>query len=202
MAMSERPLLICDADEVLVQFASTFETYLGEQGFSIHFASFALSGNIRAIATGELASRKQVSQMVDDFFADRVEACPPVAGAVEALNTLADYADIVVLTNIPAAQEARRAAALAGYGMAYKVYSNEGPKGPAVKALAGARRKVAFVDDMASHHQSVAEIIAPVHRLHLVSDVRLRPLIPAAPYAHARIDDWHAALPHLLSILG
>jgi hypothetical protein len=200
--MSERPLLICDADEVLVQFASSFEVYLGEQGYSINFSSFALHGNIHKLATGAAASRQQVGQMLDDFFTDRIEACPPVAGAVEALQTLSQHADIVVLTNIPAVHEARRETALAGFGMAYKVYSNEGPKGPAVKALAGMRRKVAFVDDTSAHHQSVAETISHVHRLHLVADKRLRPLIPAAPYAHARIDDWHEALPHLLGVLG
>jgi beta-phosphoglucomutase-like phosphatase (HAD superfamily) len=200
--MSDRPLLICDADEVLVQFASTFETYLDEQGYNISFASFALSGNIRRIDNGEAASRKHVNQLVDAFFADRVEACPPVPGAVDALKQLSERADIVVLTNIPAAQEARRAAALAAQGMAFKVYSNEGPKGPAVKLLAGARRRVAFVDDMPPHHQSVAETISHVHRLHLVADMRLRSLIPAAPHAHARIDDWHEALPHLLTVLG
>jgi hypothetical protein len=200
--MSERPLLICDADEVLVQFASTFETYLAELGYNINFTSFALNGNIRRSDTGEAATRQQVGQMLDHFFIDRIEACPPVPGAVEALQILSQYADIVVLTNIPAAQEARREASLAGHGMAYKVYSNEGPKGPRVKALAGARRKVAFVDDLSTHHQSVAETVSHVHRLHLVSDKRLRPLIPAAPYAHARIDDWHDALPHLLGVLG
>jgi beta-phosphoglucomutase-like phosphatase (HAD superfamily) len=200
--MSDRPLLICDADEVLVQFASTFETYLGEQGYRINFASFALSGNIHHRDTGLAATRKQIGQMVDDFFADRVEACPPVPGAVDALRLLSRQADIVVLTNIPAAQEARRAAALAAHGMAFKVYSNDGPKGPAVKLLAGTRLRVAFIDDMASHHQSVAETISHVHRLHLVADVRLRSLIPPAPYAHARIDDWPEALPYLQAVLG
>jgi hypothetical protein len=200
--MTNRPLLICDADEVLVQFASTFETYLCEQGYSIAFTSFALSGNIRRLDTGEAASRAQVNTMVDAFFLDRVEACPPVPGAVAALKTLSAHADIVVLTNIPAAQQARRAAALAAHGMAYPVHSNDGPKGPAVKALAGARRKVAFVDDLPPHHQSVAETISHVHRLHLIADPRLRALLPRAPYAHARIDDWDEALPHLLGILG
>jgi hypothetical protein len=200
--MTNRPLLICDADEVLVQFASTFEIYLAEQGYGIRFDSFALSGNIRRIDSGEAASRTQVTTLVDAFFLDRVEACPPVPGAVAALQALSAYADIVILTNIPAAQQARRAAALAAHGMDYPVLSNEGPKGPAVKALAGDRQKVAFVDDLPPHHQSVAQSIAHVHRLHLVADKRLRALLPRAPHAHARIDEWDEALPHLLGILG
>jgi hypothetical protein len=200
--MTDRPLLICDADEVLVQFAGTFEAYLAEQGYSINFSSFALTGNIHGLASGEAASRKKVDALVDAFFVDRVEACPPVAGAVAALQTLSQVADIVVLTNIPAAHQARRAAALAGHGMAFPVYTNEGPKGPAVKNLAVGRRCVAFVDDMPPHHQSVAETISSVHRLHLVADLRLRTIVPPAPYAHARIDDWHEALPHLLGVLG
>ncbi len=200
--MTDRPLLICDADEVLLQFASTFEIYLGEQGYDLDFASFALSGNIRRLDTGAMASRQQVASLIDSFFEDRVEACPPVPGAAAALQTLSEHADIVVLTNVPAAQQERRAAALAAHGMPYKVQSNQGPKGPAVKTLAGIRQRIAFVDDLPPHHQSVAQSAAHVHRLHLVADVRLRALLPAAPYAHARIDDWADALPHLLGFFG
>jgi hypothetical protein len=200
--MTDRPLLICDADEVLVQFTSTFEIYLAEQGYGFNFDSFALNGNIRRLDTGEAASPKQVSHFVDDFFADRVEACPAVAGAADALKELSKLADVMVLTNIPAAQQSRRAKALEAAGMPYPVYTNEGPKGPAVRSFAGTFRKVAFVDDMPPHHKSVAEHVSHVHRLHLISDTRLRGLIPKAPYAHARIDDWDEALPYLFNILS
>ncbi len=50
-----------------------------------------------------------------------------------------------------------------------------------------------FVDDLAVHHQSVADTAPAVHRLHMVSEPDLAIHMPPAPAAHARIDDWVAA---------
>lgn len=196
-----RPLVICDADEVLVQFAAPFETFLTEQGFALSLDSFALSGNIRR-RDGSIVPGPAVTELVDAFFADRVEACTPVAGAVQALADLSRIADIQILSNVPASVRDRRAASLAGHGMAYPVMANAGGKGPAVAMLAKGRgHPVVFIDDMPPHHASVAKHAPQVHRLHLVADVRLRPLIVPAPAAHARIDDWAEALPHVRSAL-
>ncbi len=197
-----RPLLICDADEVLVQFASAFRHYLADRGWQLRFDSFALHGNVRSIQTGDLAPRETVTRMLDSFFVDSVETCPAVPGAPTALAALSRHADIIVLTNVPAAQRERREASLAKLGMAYPVISNDGLKGPRVADLVADRtRPVAFVDDIPHHHTSVKEKAGHVHRLHLVADPDLRALLPKAPDAHARIDDWDAALPHLETIL-
>jgi hypothetical protein len=197
-----RPLLICDADEVLVQFAAAFKNYLQERGWNLTFETFALHGNIRHIETGEPAAGRIVSTLLAGFFEDAVETCLPVPGAVNALAHLSQHADVIILTNVPDAQRARREKSLASLGMAYPVFSNEGPKGPRIAELiAGRAHPIAFVDDIPHHHASVAELANRVHRLHLVADPQLRTLLPKAPDAHARIDDWHEALPHLESVL-
>jgi hypothetical protein len=197
-----RPLLICDADEVLVQFGTAFRAYVALHGWQLRFDSFALFGNIRHAETGAIAAQETVSKLVGDFFEEAVETCPAVPGASDALARISSRADVVILTNAPAAQRARREASLAKLGMAYPVFANDGLKGPRVAELVANRNyPTAFVDDIPHHHTSVAEKAAHVHRLHLVADPELRLLLPKASDAHARIDDWHAALPHLEAIL-
>lgn len=196
-----RPLLICDADEVLVRFAAPLEAYLIECGYALRLDSFALHGNIRD-ASGQLVSREDVGRLIDAFFADRVEACTPVPGAAQALAELALLADVTILSNVPVSVRERRAASLRGHGMDYPVEANDGGKGPAVARLvAGRGAPVVFVDDLPPHHDSVAVHAPHVHRLHLIADPRLRGLISAAPQAHARIDDWSEALPHIRAVL-
>jgi len=50
-----------------------------------------------------------------------------------------------------------------------------------------------FVDDLEGHHASVAEHAPAVFRLHMIAEPAIAPTIPAAPHAHARIDDWDEA---------
>lgn len=56
-----------------------------------------------------------------------------------------------------------------------------------------------FIDDIPSHHQSVAEHAPQVHRLHMVAEPALAPGVPPAPAAHARIDDWPEALTWIMA---
>jgi hypothetical protein len=197
-----RPLLICDADEVLVQFGAAFRAYVAQLGWCLRFDSFALHGNIRHAETAAVADKEIVSKLVEDFFEEAVESCPAVPGAADALASLSGRAEIIILTNAPAAQRARREASLAKLGMAYPVFANDGLKGPRVAELVANRGyPAAFVDDIPHHHTSVAEKAGHVHRLHLVADPELRLLLPKATDAHARIDDWHMALPHLEEVL-
>jgi hypothetical protein len=197
-----KPLLICDADEVLVQFASAFGAYLARHGWRLKFESFALHGNVRHPDTNAPAPKEEVSALLARFFEEDVESCPAVPGAPEALAHLSQFADIIILTNVPFAQRTRREASLKALGMPYPVIANDGLKGPKVAELIIDRlHPIAFVDDLPYHHTSVAEKASRVHRLHLVADPDLRGLIPKAPDADARIDDWHIALPHLEAVL-
>ena len=198
----ERPLIICDADEVLVHFVGPLQTFLEENGHRLVLESFRLFGNIRDAATGEALEKEPALELLDRFFAERVADCPPVAGAVEALRDLSGRAEIVVLTNVPLHARTARAAALSAQGMPYPLVANAGGKGPAVNALAALRQApVIFIDDIPHNHASVAEHAATTYRIHFVADPRLQGLIGQAEHSHARIDQWPAARDHIAAHL-
>lgn len=199
-----RPLLICDCDEVLLHFALPFGDYLAaSHRLELHLDSFALAGNIRR-PDGTALAHPELKALLDGFFDTHMDRQYPAEGAVEALAALAAEADIAILTNIADNHRTGRGRELERHGMPYPVVCNTGPKGPAVAALLAERAPgpVVFIDDLPPHHHSVAEAAPSVHRLHMVADRRLRALVPPAPDAHARIDDWPAALAHIRSVLG
>jgi hypothetical protein len=200
-----RPLIICDCDEVLLHFAVPFRGYLAaEHDLDLRFDSFSLAGSIKRRSGGDGIAQTDVEPLLDGFFDTHLETQYPAAGAVEALSSLAAAADIVILTNVKDMIRTRRGAELARHGMPYEVICNRGPKGPPVAALVAERRPsaVLFIDDLPPHHSSVARHAPEVHRLHMIADPELRGLIPAAPDAHARIDDWPTAHPYIRQVLG
>lgn len=190
-----RPLLILDCDEVILAFAGPFARWLREaRDVELRFDSFALSGNMRHLSDGRLVEPQDFPALLDGFFEHGQRLQAPAEGAVEALNDLRCDMDLVVLTNIPAAWRDIRLEVLREHGLDVPVHANDGPKGRMVKELAGDRPAV-FVDDLPPHHMSAAKHAPDVGRLHMVADATLRGLIPAAPDAHARIDDWKDAAP-------
>ena len=199
-----RPLIICDCDEVLLHFVTPFGAYLqSAHDLSLNMTSFALTGNVRR-ANGDAIEAAEFPALLNGFFDTHMASQTPTPGAVTALATLAEHSDIVILTNLLDHHAIARTDELARHGMPYRVVGNQGPKGKPVTALLaeyGATRAV-FIDDLPPHHTSVKNHAPHVHRLHMVADPILWPLIPASPDADARIDRWDVALPHIRTILG
>lgn len=199
-----RPLVICDCDEVLLHFVGPFSDYLtGTHDLTLHLDTFALSGNIRH-ADGSTVAAERFMPLLDGFFDTHMPTQTPAPGAAAALATLARDCDIVILTNVDDRHNALRTAELARHGMAYRVVCNNGPKGRPVAALIAeyGATHAAFIDDLPPHHGSVKRAAPHVFRLHMIADPRLHALIPAAPDADARVDDWPSALPILQAALG
>jgi hypothetical protein len=202
MGMS-RPLIISDCDGVLLNFCDAFIAYLdAEHDLVLKLESFALSGNIRDKA-GELVAPARFPALLDGFFTTHMATQTPIDGAVHALSTLAKDCDVVILTNIGDNHAIARTRELAEVGMPYRVIGNHGPKGEPIRALLEEFQPSAavFIDDLPPHHSSAKTVVPHVHRLHMVAEAPLRQLIPAAPDAHARIDEWPAALAHIQTIL-
>jgi len=194
-----RPLLILDADEVLLQFVTALEAYLDSEGYDLRLNSFQITGNVFARTTGVAATAEDVTALIDGFFATSTDSMTAVAGAADAVNHLAQHCDVIILSNVPAQQSDARRRNLARHGFDYPLIANSGGKGPAVAALMGtSHRWCGFVDDLPPQHSSVAQHAPDTHRIHLVADQRLRPLIPQAADAHIRIDDWDAVSSHIL----
>lgn len=191
-----KPLLICDCDEVLLHMARHFGAWLDEHhdiDLQLEQASFEKA--MRHRAGGDLVTRETMWSLIDGFFPAEMDRQTLVPHAQEALAALAERADIVILTNLRDQCRDPRIAQLTGHGIAHRVECNQGPKGPAVARLVAEHGNpvTVFVDDLPTHHESVAADAPGVHRLHMVSEPRLAPHVPPAPAAHARIDDWREA---------
>jgi hypothetical protein len=183
-----RPLIISDADEVLLKFMQRVEVYLESQGLWIDLQNFGLSNNIKSRATDEPV---KVPTLIDDFFAAETANIEAADGAAQSLAALSEMAQVMVLTNLPIAHKQARIDNLKGHGMDYPVVVNSGLKGPAVKWLADKiNRPVFFLDDIPHNVNSVAEDAPEVHCIHFIADARLQKLIGKADGATARFDTW------------
>jgi hypothetical protein len=190
-----KPLLIVDCDGVLLHFIAPFRQYLQQaHGLELRMDDAMLSSNIRR--DGVAVPWEEFRALLAGFFADGQQHQTILQGVADALAVLGATAEIVVLTNIDAAHRPARLRVLAREGLPYPVIANgDGvPKGRAVAALAAGRCAV-FVDDLPHQHASVAKHAPHVGRLHLVAEPGVAGLLPAAPDAHARIDDWATARP-------
>ncbi len=202
-----RPLVISDCDEVLLHMVAHFRDWLGEkQG-----VDFAMEGNNFATAlrwrdTGAPLEESEIWRLLGGFFDTEMDRQNPISGAVEGINRLAEAADVVILTNLTDERQERRARQLAEHGIDARVFTNQGPKGPALRAILDEYRpnRAIFIDDLAQHHRSAADLVPEVARLHLCGEPLLAPHIDCAHqagHAHARIDCWNEALPWLIEQL-
>jgi len=202
-----RPLIISDCDEVLLYMVSHYRDWLAEEhGITFDMAGGSFLGAMSRAGSDEPVTMEEIWKYLNLFFDTEMHRQTPVAGAVEAVRELKDHADVVVLTNLKDFRQEARARQLADHGIDLKVYTNQGPKGPALKSILDEFRpsRAIFIDDLAQHHDSVSEIAPEVGRLHLCADPEIAPHIDCAHeagHAHARIDDWKSALPWLLDRL-
>lgn len=202
-----RPLVISDCDEVLLHMVAHFRDWLGEsQGVEFELAGNNFAAAMRWRASGEPVEEREIWRLLGAFFDTEMHRQHPIEGAVEGVNALAEHADVVVLTNLDDERRQRRARQLADHGVSARVFTNRGPKGPALRAILEeyAPSRAIFIDDLAQHHRSAAEIAPELVRLHLCGEPMLAPHIDCAHragHAHARIDTWSEALPWLLGKL-
>ena len=194
----KRPLLIVDVDEVLALFMHGFGRFLAGRGYEFRVDRFALFQNIYAPGAEAHIDMETGKVLFDDFFRFATEDLEPAPGAADSLAALAAHANVVVLTNAPDYARAARGRWLVRHGMDYPMIINAGLKGEAVGAMAARTTKpTAFIDDLIHNLNSVEASAPAVHRFQMVADPRLRPLAPAAPERHRRIDEWpdlHVAL--------
>jgi hypothetical protein len=188
-----RPLLIADADEVLLRFAEGFDRFLRQRELYLDLVSYRLHGNVKRLVGGETILDIEVTALLDEFRAE-LDWLEAVEQAGEVLAGLKPLLDVVVLSNITPAQAAPRLRNLAALGFDFPLIVNSGSKGAAVRALAQrAGRPVFFVDDIPQHLASAAESAPDVLRIHLIGDERLKPLLPPSPNADLRADSWRDA---------
>ena len=205
--MMARPLVITDCDEVILHMVAPFRAWLAER----HDIAFAMNSNdfskaMRRNATGEMLDHPEIWRLLGQFFDTEMPRQTPIAGAVDSLTELMRHADVVCLTNLEHHRNEARTAQLASHNLPLRVFTNQGPKGPAIRKILEeyAPTRAVFIDDIAQHHGSAADLTPEIARLHLCGEPEMAPHIPCAHtqgHAHARIDDWAGALPWLLAQL-
>lgn len=200
-----RPLVISDCDEVLLHMVAPYKEWLAE----CHAIDFVMQDNdfgkaMRHAGSGDPVAPAEIWRLLNLFFDTEMYRQHPIAGAVEAVNAIAEHADLVILTNLGDDRREARTQQLADHGIHARVYTNQGPKGPALEAIVREYRpsRTVFIDDLPQHHASVSTIAPDVRRLHLCGEPMLAPHIACAHvagHAHARIDSWADALPWVMA---
>ena len=202
-----RPLVISDCDEVLLYMVSHFRDWLPEtQGVAFDMEGNDFANALKRKDSGEPVEQKEIWRLLNAFFDTEMARQDPIPGAVEAIAALKEHADVVILTNLLDERREMRAAQLQAVGIDAKVYTNQGPKGPAIAAILDEYQPshAIFIDDLAQHHGSAKETVPHVPRLHLCGEPGLAPHITCgekAGHAHARIDSWDEALPWIMNKL-
>ncbi len=202
-----RPLVVTDCDEVLLHMVRHFREWLDTE----HDIDFQLEGNpfvqsMRRRGSDVALAEKDVWALLGGFFDTEMGKQQPIEGSVDAIVQLQQDADVVVLTNLTDERNEARQRQLEALGIETKVYTNQGPKGEALNRIVREHeaRRIVFIDDLAQHHESAAETVPHVHRLHFCGEPAIAPHIPCARqagHAHARIDNWAEALPWIQETL-
>jgi len=199
---SQKPLVICDVDEVVVHFTSALESYLAQRQMWLDTSSFALNGNVRRTEINEPVADDVVARLIDDFFHDHTLELGVIDGAIVSLQTLARQCTVVMLTNLPHHARDKRINNLRSHGLHFPVVTNSGPKGPAIQHLAKTTNKaVVFIDDSPGFMRSARDHAPDVHLIHFIQDERF------ARHTHLdfvslRTGRWDEALPHIQKLLS
>ena len=202
-----RPLIVCDCDEVLLHMVAPFRDWLAEtQGVIFEMRSNSFAEAMRRTDSGETLEQTEIWRLLGAFFDTEMGSQTAIDGAVAAMRELSQSADVVVLTNLPDSHRDSRQAQLETHGIVAQVYTNQGPKGPALQKIIEEYRPshTFFIDDLPQHHRSARETVGNVTTLHLCGEPLLAPHIDCAHeagHADARIDSWAEALPWLLAQL-
>jgi len=203
LAADDRPLLILDVDDVVLEFIRPFPRFLEERGLGLTMNSFHLTGNIAEKVTGRLVEQTEVTTLLDEFFDRQAEWQSVTDGAAEALARLGEHAEIVLLTAMFHRHRAARRAHLDALGLTFPLLTTEMAKGPAVAKLRGIKnRPVAFVDDQPRNLISARESVADAHLFHLMADNSLREFLPPLPDGIVVVQDWRDAMPKIARALG
>lgn len=203
LSHDDRPLLVLDVDDVVLEFIRPFPRYLEGRGYRLDLGTFRLHGNVFHLETGDAAEREHVSEMLASFFDDQADWQTVTDGAAAAIEAIARKAEVVLLTAMPHRHRDRRRTHLDALGLPYPLLTTEMAKGPAIRRLRGKTpRPIAFVDDMPHNLVSAKEYVPDAHLFHLMADNRLRDIVPKPPEGIIIVEDWAEAGPRISAALG
>ncbi len=202
-----RPLVVSDADGVLLAFTGGLERWLQERGLCLELTSYRLEGAIKRLDDKSAILQIETMALLEEYRAE-LDCLEAVEGAVESLAELSEVANIVVLSNVNPRQALARMRNFAALGIAYPLIANDlgsgylADKGHAVKALAAkAKAPAFFIDDIPSNLAAVAAAAPHVKLVHVVESEALRLLLGQNFHAHIHAKNWAEAKNFILTNL-
>ena len=190
----EKPLLVCDVDEVVVHLVDPFVTIMEERGYELRSHAFQLTGNVFERETGREATQEEVWEGLTQLFKEQERRQGIVDGVVDGLNGLSDSADVIFLTNMPHPFGDIRRAYLASRGLEVPLVTNSRSKVPAIRILAShCTAGIGFVDDTPKNLQQVADALPDVKLFHFMANDTFRDLAQKVDGIHFSTGDWAEA---------
>ncbi|MEO0547220.1 MAG: hypothetical protein AAF035_09750 [Pseudomonadota bacterium] len=197
---TDRPILICDVDEVVLHLVDPFVEVIEERGYELRTRAFKLTGNVFHRETGEEATQAQVWEGLTQLFEEQESRQGLVDGVVDGLAHVAEHADIVFLTNMPHPFADIRRRHLTAEGLHYPLITNMGSKLPAINLIEAQRNaKVAFVDDTPRNLRDVANGNDRIQLFHFMANDDFRKLAGEIEGAHFSSGDWAHAAPLMVA---
>lgn len=191
-----RPLVVTDADGVLLQFTACFERWLKARGLYLDLKTYRYEGAIRRADDHSVLLEVECIALIDEYRED-LDDLDAVDGACEALAELSQVASVVVLSNVNQIQARARLRNFDRLGITYPLIANDcgagylADKGAAMRALAAhARAPAFFIDDIPSNLADVAKAAPNVHLIHVVESEFLRAMLGNGFHAHCYAKDW------------
>ena len=199
---SNLPLMIFDADEVLVHFAEPFATYIKKHNHRLHLTGYRLDNAIKKADTDEVADPDTAKDLVWGFINEETIRQPAAKGAPQALKKLQAYAQIIILSNVPHSVHDDRVANLKSLNMDYPLISNEGMKGPAVREiLRNHKAQSFFIDDNPYQVESVYNDNQQTVCVHFSVCDLVKPYMPKAVGASIEPTSWEDLVAQLIGCL-
>jgi hypothetical protein len=192
--LGNRPLVVCDIDEVVLEFISPFTTFLRANNYDLLPRSFRLHGNIVSLSDGTEPSDAVIAEFQESFFGTQDLWQMPAPGAVETLAALSTDADIVFLTAMPPRHQPVRRALLDRFGLDFPMVATEQPKGPVVAQLHRNRTlPVVFIDDIARNLHSVREQVPECLLITMMANADFRAFAPVPSEGVQSATNWDEA---------
>jgi hypothetical protein len=192
--LRDRPLIVCDVDEVVLEFISPFTAFLRANNHDLLPRSFRLHGNIVSLLDGSEPDNDAIAAFQESFFGSQDIWQTPAERAVETLDALSAEADIVFLTAMPPRHQMIRRALLDRFGLTFPMIATEEPKGPVVAQLHGRRTlPLAFLDDIQRNLLSVREHVPDCFLVTMMANADFRAFAPPPAEGVINASGWDEA---------
>ena len=188
-----KPLLISDADEVIVNMISCFEEFILKENIYYDMSSYALFGNIKNKEDDSIVNNEKIIELLNNFYDLHTMDITFVQEAVIYLKKIETELDvqIIILSNLPLKNREEREISFKNNGLNYPVIANSGPKGPAIKEVTKELMKnVFFIDDISTNLLSAHETVNNIKTIHYISDDRIAKLALTPEKVNLRAESW------------